>query len=173
MIRIRRMNNILDLLRARPAEVIMADKLSASYENRHGAPNLDLIIHDSNIMLKEMPDPGFDKALSQFLEHGPDGQHTIYINTRYPTEHQHIGVAIALGHYFLRHGDCPRDTYDRINSNHPHSVAAKKFSQALLLPESAMQECVRQGKKPEQIARLFEVPPALVMQRLKSLHITR
>lgn len=173
MPRIRRIHNILDLLRSRPAEIIMAEKLSARYENQHGSPNLDLIMHDSSIVLKEMPDPTFDNALSQFLENGPNEQHTIYINTRYTIEHQCIGVAIALGHYFLRHGNCPRDTYDRINSNHPHSIAAKKFSQALLLPESAMQECVRQGKKPEQIAQLFKVPPSLVVQRLKNLGITR
>lgn len=121
-------------LKVASVERIIAEQVLKMY-NENMVVSFDAIIARENISFKEMPDARSDNALGQFLESGPDGYPTIYLETKKQSlTSQRFTLAHELGHYFLHHGSCVRDTYKVMTSNNSKEQSANNFASELLLP---------------------------------------
>lgn len=121
-------------LRVASVERIIAEQVLKMY-NENMVVSFDAIIERENISFKEMPDVKSDNARGQFLASGPDGCPTIYLDTKKQSlTSQRFTLAHELGHYFLHHGSCVRDTYEVMTSNNSKERSANNFASELLLP---------------------------------------
>lgn len=153
-------------------EKIIVDKLVKYYpRNDDGRVNLSDIIAREGIILKMMPDFRFDNASGQFLEHGPDGKPTIYLNTNTLLTHQRFVLAHELGHYFLGHGSCVRDTKEQLMKQEAKEISANRFATELLMPTKKISEYVREFLTIKDMAERFRVSEQTMQLCLKSLNL--
>lgn len=153
-------------------ERIVVDKLVTHYKrNADGRVNFSDIIAREGIVLKTMPDADTDGASGQFLEKGPTGAPTIYINTKKSFTHQRFTLAHELGHYFLKHGSRMRDTKEQLVKRDPAEMAANRFAAELLMPEDKVREYAKNFLSVEKMAEKFNVSEQAMVNRLKNLSL--
>lgn len=151
-------------------ERTVVDKLVTHYQrNSDGRVNFTDIIEREGIVLKTMPDAEADGASGQFLERGPTGHPTIYINTNKSLTHQRFTLAHELGHYFLGHGSRMRDTKEQLVKRDPAEISANRFAAELLMPEKKVREYVRDFLSVQEMAERFRVSEQAMELRLKNL----
>ncbi|MBS1003511.1 ImmA/IrrE family metallo-endopeptidase [Acetobacter thailandicus] len=153
-------------------ERVVVNKLVTHYKrNSEGRINFNEIIEGEGIVLKTMPNADLDGASGQFLEVGPTGSPTIYINTKKSLNHQRFTLAHELGHYFLRHGSRMRDTAEQLVKKDPVEMAANRFAAELLMPEDYVMECARNFLSVQDMAKKFKVSEQAINNRLKTLRL--
>lgn len=148
----------------------IVDKLVAHYpRNEDGRVNFSDILEREGIVLKTMPDADADGASGQYLERGPTGEPTIYINTKKSWTHQRFTLAHELGHYFLGHGSRMRDTKEQLFKRDPAEIDANRFAAELLMPENKVREYARNFLSLEEMADRFRVSEQAMYNRLDNL----
>lgn len=153
-------------------ERIVVDQLATHYRrNSDGRVNFTDIIEREGIVLKTMPDADSDGASGQFLEKGPTGAPTIYINTKKSLTHQRFTLAHELGHYFLKHGSRMRDTKEQLRKKDPTEMSANRFAAELLMPEDKVRDYVKDFLSISEMAEKFKVSEEAMINRLKNLSL--
>jgi Zn-dependent peptidase ImmA (M78 family) len=113
-----------------------------------------------------------------------DGTYTIYMNRKHSKSRQRFTAAHEIGHYIsYLHNSYSKEELEKEGGFEDYAVSYRKqghFSDAeteanliaaeLLMPEDKVEELLKEGLTPEEIADQFYVSPSAMTVRLQSLY---
>lgn len=109
----------------------------------------------------------------QDANQSPTGRPLIEYNGGDSLNRQRFTLAHELGHFVLRHGTSPRDSWDsfRAGINDPNERAANQFAAEILMPAETVRHVVMRGHAStvEQLASMFGVSTLAMGYRLDNI----
>lgn len=93
----------------------------------------------------------------------------IYINETLSKQLQNFAIAHSMGHYFLKHDDCPKDTYEQMCSSDYRERSANLFAYEILMPKKRVEKYLDEGLSQVEMSNRFHVLNETMGKRLISL----
>lgn len=148
-------------------------RIAQSYLEQHWNQQLPVdpvaIAQAAGVRVFTNPDLG--RYAGWFYEQ--EGTPTIEYNMRDPLVRQRFTIAHELGHFALRHGPRPRDSFEEfsVNNYDPVETDANKFAAELLMPAAVVNGMIRTHNITdfERLAQMFNTSGVAMKFRLKNL----
>lgn len=97
------------------------------------------------------------------------GKPLILVNKDEYRLRQRFTIAHEFGHFFLKHGERPRDTEEQLRLRDPVEMSANRFAAALLMPQTEVVKLFNARVPCDIMADYFQVTKQSMGYRLQNL----